>query len=423
MRTRRAGADDRCRMFMWSHGFFRGMSANSAILDGVTVLEVGTFLTAPKPARYLAEFGAEVVKVERTSGSPFRHSATHGEPVDGTTPLQAIINSGKKSLAVDIASDEGHEIFMRLARDADVLLENMSPGAMDRLGIGYEDVAAVNDEIIYCSISGYGKTGPWKDRKAVDFMAQGMSGLPYQNALRAGGGEPSLSGWFAADELTTAYVTISVLAALLGGEGTHIDISMFDVMLAGFSDQAASYSSGMNIEPPGGPSRTEGPRGIYPTATEPLTLDVLPPTPERWTAFWDLLGLDEWVEEGRYRTVQEITADREFVERRVTEQFRTRPREEWLDLLWDAGFIAAPVLTVEEAFEHEQLDHRRVREWAHDDRIGDYLQLNFPAMFSAYGMRDLDQAADLGAHTRELLERAGYSASEIEAFYDDGIVA
>lgn len=399
------------------------MFDSSEILEDVTVLEVGTFLTAPKPARFLAEFGAEVIKIERTEGGPFRQSTPHAEPVDGITPLQAIVNSGKKSLALDISSEAGHEIFMTLLRDADVVIENMAPGAMDALGLGYEDVASVNEGVVYCSISGYGGTGPWSDRKAVDFMAQGMSGLSYQNALRSGADEPSLSGWFVADELTVAYVTIAVLAALIGDEGTHIDISMLDVLLGAFSDKAAAYSAGSDVAPPGAPERAEGPRGIYHTATDPLTVDVLPRTLERWRTFWEILGFDDWVESERFCTTAEIRENRDLVEKRVQKRFESAPRETWLERLWDADFVAAPVLTVEEAFEHEQLESRTVLSEETDDRIGDYLQLHFPAIFSEYDVSTSEPVASLGEHTRELLERVGYSEREIDEFYENGVVA
>lgn len=399
------------------------MFDSSAMLEDVTVLEVGTFLTAPKPARFLAEFGAEVIKIERTSGGPFRQPTAHAEPVDGITPLQAIVNSGKKSLALDISLDIGREIFMTLAEDADILIENMAPGAMDALKLGYDDVAVVNEDIVYCSISGYGNTGPWNDRKAVDFMAQGMSGLPYQNALRSDSDAPSLSGWFVADELTVAYVTIAILAALLGDEGTHIDISMLDVLLGAFSDKAAAYSVDNDIEPPGAPGRAEGPRGIYATSTDPLTVDVLPRTPEKWRTFWEVLEFNDWVESERFLTTTSIRENRDLVEQRVQERFESEPREYWLQRLWEEDFIAAPVLTVEEAFEHEQMKSRSVLSEEKDDRIGEYLQLHFPAMFSEYEIGTPEPVATLGEHTRELLKRAGYSAQEIDEFYRREVIA
>lgn len=399
------------------------MPERAAILDDITVLEVGTFLTAPKPARFLAEFGAEVIKVERTAGGPFRHSTPHSDPVDGVTPLQAIVNSGKKSLALDVSSAEGREIFLTLVRDADVLVENMAPGATERLGIAYDDVAAVNDELVYCSISGYGNTGPWSQRKAVDFMAQGMSGLSFQNALKSEANDPSLSGWFVADELTAAYATVGILGALIGDEGTHIDLSMFDVMLAAFSDKAAAYSANSTIAPPGARSRAEGPRGMYETGTDPLTVDVIPRTPERWRQFWDVLGFDDWIESDQFLTTADIKDERALVENRVTERFKSKPREYWLERLREEEFIAAPVLSVEEAFEHDQTEERPAVTKERDERIGEYVQLHFPAVFSNYDVGRSDGAAAIGEHTRELLERAGYSEQEIDVFYENGTVA
>ena len=399
---------------------YPNMFGEHQALDNVTVIEVGNYLTAPKPARILAEFGAKVIKIERPTGAPHRQassSESHDIP-----PLFAIVNSGKKSIGIDLSTDSGREVFLRLAQNADVLIENKAPGVMEKLQLSYKDVQKVNNDIIYCSISGYGETGPLSDRKAVDFMIQGMSGLAYQNGLRRGDGTPSLSGWFMADELTSAYVTISIMAALINGDGTHIDISLFDVLMGSFSAKAARHHTDQEITPPGSKGHREGPRGLYETATEPLTLDVLPAVRERFLTLWNILGLDEWVQAERYATVDEIFENKEHVERRVKEQFKSRPQEYWLDKLLDAGFIAAPVLTVEEAFEHEQMDYRSVLSTEVDERVGEYLQLNFPAMYSDLDMGVSTPVPLLGEHTRELLEQSGYTESEIESLYNQDII-
>lgn len=393
------------------------------VLDGVRVLDVGTYLTAPKPARTLAEFGAEVIKVERPEGSPLRRATQFGDPVDGITSLHAIVNSGKKSIGLDLASETGRDVFLDLARDADVLIENQAPGSMERFGLTYDDVRAVNEDIVYCSVSGFGETGPLADRKVVDFLIQGMGGLAHQNGLARGDAVPALTGWFAVDELTAAYVTISIMGALIGDRGTRIDVSLLDVLLGSYSAKSASYSVDEEILPPGAKGRREGPRGLYETATEPLTFDVLPPVPERFLALWEVLGLEEWVEAERYTTVDEIFENEVHVERRVSEQFASRPREYWLEALWDAGFVAAPVLTVEEAFEHEQMEHRTVLSSLEDERIGEYLQLNFPAIYSAMDVGTSVPAPLLGEHTRDHLSQAGYSDEEIEGLYDAEVVA
>lgn len=398
------------------------MLGDQAPLEGVSVLDVGTYLTAPKPARMLAEFGADVVKVEPPGGCPLRHATQFGEPVEGVTSLHAIVNRGKRSIAIDLSTDDGRTAFLELARDADVLIENQAPGRMADFDLAYEDVAAVNEDLVYCSVSGFGETGPLADRKAVDFMIQGMSGLAHQNGLLRPDGRPTLTGWFAADELTSAYVTIAVMGALIGDRGTHIDVSLLDVLLGAFSAKAASYSADEPILPPGAPGRREGPRGLYETATEPLTLDVLPPVPERFLALWDVLGFDDWVESERYATVDEICADEAHVERRVSERFEARPQEDWLEALRDAGFVAAPAQPVEAAFEHEQLDGRSVTSTEMDERIGEYLQLNFPAMFSDLAVGTPRPVALLGEHTRELLAEVGYDEATIDALYDAGVV-
>lgn len=398
------------------------MFDGDAVLDGVTVLDVGTYLTAPKPARILSEFGAEVIKVERPDGTPLRRASQFGEPVDGVTPLHAIVNSGKKSIGIDLASADGRAVFLDLAVEADVLIENQSPGMMERYGLSYEELRAVNEDIVYCSVSGFGDTGPLADRKIVDFLIQGMGGLAEQNGYARGDEVAALTGWFAVDELASAYVTIAIMGALIGDRGTYIDIALLDILLAAYSAKAASYSAGKPIRPPGARGRREGPRGLYQTATTPLTLDVLPPTPERFRDLWRVLGLESWAESDRYTTLDAIAANEVHVDNRVREQFASRPCAEWVEALLDAGFIVAPVLSVEEAFEHEQLKERAVLSTLPDNRIGEYLQLNFPAMYSAFDVGTDEPAPLLGEHTRELLEGMGYDDAEIDGFYDAGVV-
>lgn len=385
---------------------------SATALEDVTVLEMGSFLTAPKPARYLAEFGAEVIKVENPAGAPFRSSQTDDDA--GITPMFSIINRGKKNVSIDLHSDEGTAVFKDLAAKADVIVQNLAPGRVEEFGVDYESIEAVNPEIIYCSISGYGQSGPWAEKKSMDYMAQSMSGLPHQNAKRAGHAQPVLSGWFAADELTASYVTTAVLVALINGEGTHIDISLLDCMLGSFSAKAHAYSLGHEINPPDEQETYPGPIGLYPTATDPITIYLLDRRPSRWREFWTLLGLTEWVEEDRFVSVPGMQEHKPQIEETVEGAFRQKSQAEWLELLWAEGFTAAPVLTVEEAFEHEQLESRKVVERVENEYLEEYLEQRFPAMYSAYDVGTDEPPAQLGEHTDEILERAGYNDEELE---------
>lgn len=389
------------------------------MLDGIKVLGVDIYLAGPFATRILRDLGAEVVKIENISkGDTYRylkHDYDDEEVPDMTYRFMQY-NRGKDSIALNLKSDRGQRVFKELAADADVILENLRPGNMEKFGLGYDDIKDVNDDIVYCSISGYGATGPYKHRSAVDTIIQAMSGIVSQNAADAG--SPALTGIYIADMIGSMYATISILSALASEthNGTHIDVSMLDGLVSLLNHEAAEYSSRGTAEPRIRSSLV--PQGVYETADGEIALNVLD---KYWHTFCDILGLDVLRKSEEYDDPMARQENKGYIENKIEDALAEQPTDYWVDRLLDAGIMSAPVRTVNEAFEDEAIEHRGIVRERHNELIGDYLDLDFPAKFSNWETTT-KEVPRFGEQTVEILIELGYSEDEIVSMYEDGVV-
>lgn len=392
------------------------------MLSGVNVVCVDVYLAGPFASRMLAELGADVVKVEHVDGGdPYRyleHRYDEGTPADMTHRF-AQYNRGKRSIALDLKSADGKAVFESLAEKADVVLENLRPNKMAEFGLGYADVAEYNEDVVYCSISGYGETGPYDDRGAIDTLIQAMSGVVDQNAADAG--RPALTGIYLADVAGSMYATISVLAALLnrahGGGGAHVDLSLLDGLVSLLNHEAAQYSAEGSAPPEIRSSQV--PQGVYETADGAIALSVLDAD---WAAFCEVLGLEEWTASGRYDSPIERQRHEAAIEAAVESRLEERPTAEWVDDLLARDVLVAPVQTVDEAFDDEAVRVRGVVTEREQDGIGEQVELAFPARFDDYAPSTTD-APRFGEHTAEVLSELGFSDEEVERLLAAGVVA
>ncbi len=384
-------------------------------LDDVRVLDLTRLLPGPYATQLLADMGADVVKIEDTGAGDY---ARHTPPVTdrGTGALFDSVNRGKRSVAIDLKSDEGREAFLDLAADADVVFEQFRPGVVDRLGVDYESVREVNDEVVYCSLSGYGNSGPYRERAGHDLNYIGVAGL--LDMTRNGEDDaPRVPGYQIGDLGGGLFAAFSIVSALLSRElgntgGEYIDVSMTDVV-ASFS-QSIAYEALAGDDPrPGETALT----GLYPwydvyecADGQYLTLGAL--EPEFWQAFCEEVGKEEWVGEHMTGDPDRRAALREALE----ELFVEKSRDAWLEELSDQT-MTGPVLSPAEAFEHEQLAERVVKR--PDDappRVG------FPAA-GTDAPEDTDESVPgHGEHTAAVLSEAGLDDDEVEALRDAGAI-
>lgn len=382
------------------------------MLSDTRVVTVTGFLAGPLAARILSDMGAEVIKVENPDGGdPYRylnHPYDEDVPEDMTYRFLQY-NRGKQSIALDLTSDEGSEVFESLLKDADVLIQNLGPEAMESFGFSPDRVRDINDEIVNCAISGYGATGPFQDRPAMDGIIQAMSGLVDQNAADAG--HPFYTGIFLADIVGGLYAATSVLGVLASDvDGEYIDLSLLDALVSLLNHEAAEYSS-QGTAPPRIRSSII-PHGVFETADGALAINL---RNTNWPTFCEILGFSDWATSGKFSDPDTRQEHREEVVARVRDRLTDRPTDDWLDPMLDAGLLVAPVVSVDEAFEHEQLLHRNMIEQANHKAVGDIVQLPYPGIFTNASVGTSDSAPRLGEDSMTVLRELGYDDDAIAA--------
>lgn len=382
-------------------------------LAGTTVLDLSTVGPATRCSRLLADYGARVVKV----GPP---------PEAGATPLVPPFHAysgqrGQQRVQIDLRSERGRAAFLRLAAAADVVLESFRPGVVDRLGVGYEAVRAVNPGIVYCSTSGYGQTGPYAQRAGHDINYLAVGGYLHMSE-RTAEGRPPLPGATIADIAAGGlHAAAAILAALVArartGEGTYLDVAVADGVLWMLSLYIDEYLA--TGEAPG--------PGHYVLTGRYACYDVYPTADDRWLAvgaiepaFWAnlcrLVGLERWIDHQTDDAVQDaIRADLRAV-------FRTRTRDEWVALLADADTCVAPVLDIAEVAADPQVAARgAIVEAVHPQRPP-FRQLG--PLLAGTPRRDRYELPDVTTtDTTALLAEAGVPGDEIEALLAEGVIA
>ncbi|MBI4245659.1 MAG: CoA transferase [Candidatus Rokubacteria bacterium] len=381
-------------------------------LDGLRVLDLTSQLSGPYCAMILGDLGADVVKIERPDrGDDARSMAPH---VNGESAPFMIFNRNKRSLTLDLKAREGREIARRLAARADVVLENWRPGTAARLGLGSEDVAALNPRLVYCSISGFGQTGPYAARGGFDRIAQGMSGLMSINGEEAG---PPLPVPLPVSDIGAGmYAVIGILAALharsLTGRGQAVDTSLLETPISWAVYEAAQYFATGEVPRRLGPGhRTAAPYQAFRTADGWITLGG--GAPGFWAPICRVLGCEALIDDPRFTTPALRVRNRQTLESLLQARFTTDTTAAWLERLEAAGVPAGPIFTYERTFaDPHVLDRQMVVEVEHP-RAGRLKTLGIPVKLSATPGQIRRPAPLLGQHTDEILRELGYDDAAI----------
>ncbi|MET0524440.1 MAG: CoA transferase [Nocardioides sp.] len=395
-----------------------------APLDGIVVLEVGAFMAAPFATMHLADLGARVLKVENpaTGGDPVRAT---GPFVEGESSPFARLNRNKESVGLDLKHPEGLEAFRRLVVSADVLVENLRPGTMRRLGLGYEELRELNPRLIYASASGWGQDGPLAMLPGLDIMAQARGGL--MSITGTADGDPVKIGVPICDLVCAMYVSMAVLAALrqrdLDGEGQHLDVSLLEAGVSFAIWEAGKYfATGEVGAPLGSAHQSTAPYQAVRTADGHVTVGAV--TPKTWEAFCRALDLTELLGDERYADASSRHANRPILIPAIEAVTTTLTTDEVTERLDAAGVPCAPIANYEQVFNDDHLNQRGYFWDAEHPVMGQVRQLGSPMRLSRTPVRRDNAGPLLGQDTRAALEEvAGFSRDEVDALAAAGVVA
>lgn len=383
----------------------------SGPLSGITVVEFGRFVTAPYAARLLGDLGAAVIKLEGTDGDPFR---TFSGDVEQSPHFKAL-NRNKKSVALDVTSPDDRALMQRLAASADVFIENSRPGSMDRMGLGYDALRALNPRIIYCSISGTGSSGPYAQRPAYDMVGQALSGLA-QSSL-----DPEtlqVTGTNTSDSITGLTAALAISAAVAGrtitGNGTHIEIDMLSSSLSFLGAEAQiALDTGRTPEPTTRPANSLS--FAMKCADGQLLGLHLSSVPKFWHGLTTVIERPELREDPDFATRADRSANYQRLRAELQREFARKPRAEWLPALIDADVPAAPIHNLSEAIDDPQVQHLGLVQTMEHPILGESRTIGAPHRFSHYPDTVLVAPPRLGEHNDEVLGGLAPRAADNQA--------
>jgi crotonobetainyl-CoA:carnitine CoA-transferase CaiB-like acyl-CoA transferase len=394
--------------------------AQATLLDGIVVLDATQVMAGPYCAMLLADMGARVIKVEPPAGDSTRSMAgARGND----SPAFNAVNRGKQGIVIDLNNDKGREVFKRLARTADILVENYRPGVMARLGLDYDRLRRDHPGLIYASISGHGQTGPWSTKGGFDLIAQGLSGIMSVtgNANEA----PVKAGVPLTDLGAGLFALIGILAALhhrvKTGHGQQIDTALVDAGLALSVWEVTDYfSSGQVPGPLGSAHRMTAPYQAFKCADGYLTIGAA--NDRNFARLARILGHHEWIADERFAADHQRVSHRAELAALIESVTSGEPRAFWIAELEKAGVPCGPILDYEDALTTPQAMAREMTVDVEHPTLGPLRTLGTPIKMSATPLNAKRRGPMLGEHTDDVLAGAGYSGDEIEQLRYAGAV-
>jgi crotonobetainyl-CoA:carnitine CoA-transferase CaiB-like acyl-CoA transferase len=351
-------------------------------LDGIRILDMTRVLAGPYATMILGDLGADVIKVEAPGGSD--DTRFWGPPFqNGMSAYYTAINRNKRSITVNLKTEEGRKIIRRLTKTADVVIHNFKTGTMEKFGLGYDDLSLLNPRLIYCSITGFGETGPCSHLPGYDYIIQAMSGWMSINGTPSSG--PLKVGVAITDVFTGLYAAIAIQTALLArektGRGQKIDLSLFDSAVSTLVNVAANYLMSGDIPTPFGNEHPNiVPYSTYEASDGPIVIAI--GNDRQFQAFCKLLSDPTIGTDPRFQTNPSRVAHREELNRRINEEVKKRTRAEWQRLLAEKGIPCGPVQNLKQLFQHPQTLARDMVITMHHDKIGPLKLVGSPIKLS-----------------------------------------
>ncbi|ETW94150.1 MAG: hypothetical protein ETSY1_36115 [Candidatus Entotheonella factor] len=392
-------------------------------LDGVRILDMSRFIFGPFCAQMLADMGADVIKLEPLKGDPAR-GAGNVRVAGDVSPSFLARNRNKRSLAMDMRQPEAQEIALKLARQSDVLLHNFRPGIMGRMGLGAEDLLELNPRLIYCSLSGYGQSGPLVDWPGQDLLIQAMSGIVAMTGWQDG--PPTTVGTYLADmtgALTAAYSIMTALCARdRHGVGQEVEVNLLDAMINLQAMDATVYLNSGDVPPKSGSGHwlLPPPYSVFHTQDKDMVVNA------HSDAWWPrLCKAQEFAHlehDPRFATREARMDNRDELIAGLQEMFLTRTREDWLAYLGQFDVLCAPVYDYAELFADPQVQHNGIVAEQHHPIVGPVKVVGVPVKLSVTPGEVGMPAPQLGEHTGEILRELGYDDAHIGRLHQDAVI-
>jgi len=403
------------------------------LLSNIKVLDLSRVLAGPWASQILADLGADVIKVERPGrgddtrswGPPFLKDQAGADTADGAYFIAT--NRGKRSITVDLQTPEGQDLIKTLCRDADVVLENYKVGTLARLGLDYAALSAINPRLVYCSVTGFGQTGPRAAEPAYDFLIQAMGGLMSVTGERDDkpGGGPQKVGIPIVDLSTGVYAALGIVAALLRrtqtGQGEYVDVAMLDVQVGLLANQAMNFLLGNRVPRRTGTAHPNiQPQRTFSCADGDIVIVV--GNDAQFVTLCEVIGQPALARDARYATNGKRVQNQASLDPVLDAAFASQPRSHWLGKLKEAGVPAGPINTVPEVFDDPQVVHRGMLRRLPHPAAGSVPQVMNPLRFGSASLR-VDRAPPLlGEHTLEVLGDLGLSDEQIQGLRDRNII-
>ncbi|PYR17124.1 MAG: CoA transferase [Acidobacteria bacterium] len=390
-------------------------------LDGLRVLDVTQVMAGPFCAMLLADLGADVIKIEPPAGDSTRQMPG---AVGADSPSFNAVNRGKRSVVLNLKAAEGREIFTRLARATDIVIENYRPGVMRALGLDYEALATLNPRLVYASISGYGQTGPERGKGGFDLIAQGVAGI--MSITGEPGGPPVKAGVPLTDLSAGLFALVGILAALehrhRTGAGQHVDTALVDAGVALSVWEATEYFSGIGIPTAlGSAHRMNAPYQAIRCADGYITLGAA--NERLFRRLCEVLGHAEWTGMAEFADNASRVRNRAALAERIEAITSQQPRSHWLALLEANDIPCGPINDYAQVFADPQVVARQMVVETEHPTLGRLRTLGSPIKLSATPPDVCRRAPLLGEHTDQVLAEAGYNEREIAALRQSGVVA
>ncbi len=391
-------------------------------LAGMKVIELAHIMAGPVCGLMLADMGADVIKVEKPDGDDSRRFVP--PQIEGESAAYMMMNRNKRGIALNLKDPQAKEALHRLLESADVVIENYRMGTMERLGLGYDSLRKINPRLIYCEISGFGRTGPYAQRGGFDLIAQGMSGL--MSITGEGPGRPPVKTGAPVSDITAGIlaamgVSAAYARALQTGLGQKVDTSLFEAGITQtYWQSAIAFATGVAPGPMGSAHPLNGPYQAFQTADGWINIGAA--NQRNWLRFLEVIGAPELNDDPRFASNYDRMQHLEVLAEVLTTYLRKQPTAVWLERMEAAGLPAGPVLDILQMHADPQAQAREMIVDVAHPVAGQVKTLGHPIKFSDTPAAITRAAPTLGQHSREVLLEAGYQADEIAQMIASGAV-